>query len=68
MTASKPCPGCAGAGTRPRARRLIDGDAPDPLDIVGRFPELCHDCAGSGRIPENPPARTPKPPGRAADI
>jgi DnaJ-class molecular chaperone len=67
MTADKPCPGCGGTGTRPRGRRLLDGEL-DPLDLLGRFPELCPDCAGSGRLCEKPPSRPGKLPGRAADI
>ena len=68
MSATRQCPGCAGKGTRPRGRRLLDGGEPDPLDIIGRFCELCPECAGAGRVPENPPPKTPREPGRAADI
>ena len=68
MTADRPCPACGGSGTRPRGHRLLEGGAADPLDLLGRFPELCPDCAGSGRVPEAPPQRPQKPPGRAADI
>jgi DnaJ-class molecular chaperone len=66
--ATKQCPACDGSGTRPRGRRLIEGGAVDPLDILGRFLELCPDCGGAGRIPERPPSKPRKPPGRAADI
>ena len=68
MTQTIPCPVCAGSGIRPRTRRLIEGGEPDPLDLVGRFPELCPDCAGAGRVPENPPPKSQKQPGRIADI
>jgi hypothetical protein len=68
MIATKPCLSCDGRGTRPRGRRLLEAGEPDPLDLLGRFPELCPDCAGAGRIPDTPPPGPRKPPGRAADI
>lgn len=41
------CASCNGTGTKPRERRMIGEDGAkvvDPLDVVGRFPELCAAC------------------------
>ena len=63
------CPACDGSGTRPREPRRTATGERDPLDLIGRFPELCHGCGGSGRIadPATAPSR-PKAAGFAADI
>jgi DnaJ-class molecular chaperone len=63
------CSACEGSGTRPRQQRRTAAGDRDPLDLVGRFPELCGKCGGSGRIadPATQPAR-PKAAGHVADI
>lgn len=48
-----PCPACKGTGQVPRvARKLADGETPDPLDIQSHFPAMCDTCGGSGWMTE----------------
>lgn len=66
--ATTPCERCAGSGRTPRIQRRRADGTPDPSDIVGRHPEICDRCGGSGEVRAEPPSIAGGSRGRAAEF